>query len=57
MAISNYLFSPTSENLHGFSTWCVLAKLTANPHNYSWPNRCAAAKKKQTPEKYNGIRI
>ncbi len=31
MAISNCLFSPTSENPRGFSVWCVLAKLSANP--------------------------
>ena len=35
MAISNCLFSPTSENPRGFSAWCVLAKLSANPRNYS----------------------
>ena len=35
MAISNYLFSSTSENLQGFSVWFVLAKLGANPCNYS----------------------
>ena len=35
MAIINCLFSPTSENPHGFSTWCVLAKLSANLRNYS----------------------
>jgi len=35
MAISNCLFSPTSENPHGFSAWSVLAKLSANPRNYS----------------------
>ena len=29
MAISNCLFSPTSENPQGFSVWCVLAKLSA----------------------------
>ncbi len=33
MAISNRLFSPTSENPRGFSVWCVLAKLSANPRN------------------------
>jgi len=27
MAISNCLFSLTSENPYGFSAWCVLAKL------------------------------
>jgi hypothetical protein len=27
MAISNCLFSPTSENPRGFKVWCVLAKL------------------------------
>ena len=37
MAISNCLFSPTSENPRGFSVWCVLAKLSANPRNYSQP--------------------
>ena len=37
MAISNCLFSPTSENPRGFSVWCVLAKLSANPRNYSYP--------------------
>ena len=35
MAISNCLFSPTSENPRGFSVWRLLEKLTANPHNYS----------------------
>jgi hypothetical protein len=35
MAISNCLFSSTSENPRGFSVWCVLAKLSANPRNYS----------------------
>jgi hypothetical protein len=35
MAISNCLFSPTSENPRGFSAWYVLAKLSANPRNYS----------------------
>jgi len=35
MAISNCLFSPTSENPRGFSAWCVLAKLTSKPRNYS----------------------
>jgi hypothetical protein len=35
MAISNCLFSPTSENPRGFSAWCVLAKLSAKPRNYS----------------------
>ena len=37
MAISNCLFSRTSENPRGFPVWCVLAKLTANPRNYSQP--------------------
>ena len=35
MAISNCLFSSTSENPNGFSVWCVLVKLSANPRNYS----------------------
>ncbi len=30
MAISNCLFSLTSENPRGFSVWCVLAKLVLN---------------------------
>jgi len=37
MAISNSLFSPISENPRGFSAWCVLAKVIANPRNYSYP--------------------
>jgi len=35
MAISNCLFSTTYENPRGISVWRVLAKLTANPRNYS----------------------
>ncbi len=35
MAISNCLFSPTLEIPAEFPTWCVLAKLGANPRNYS----------------------
>lgn len=35
MAKSNCLFFPTSENPHGFSAWCVLAKFKAKPNNYS----------------------
>ena len=35
MAISNCSFSPTSENPHGFSARCVLAKFRAKPRNYS----------------------
>lgn len=35
MAISNCLFSPTSENPRGFSVWCLLAKSSADPRNYS----------------------
>ena len=42
MAISNCLFSPTSENPHGFSVWCVLAKLSAKPRNYSQPKPLVA---------------
>ncbi len=33
MAISNCFYSPTSENPRGFSAWCVLTKLIANPRN------------------------
>jgi hypothetical protein len=29
------LFSPTLEIPGGFSVWCILAKLSANPRNYS----------------------
>ena len=36
LAISNCLFSPTSENPRGFSVWCVLAKLSAKPRYYSY---------------------
>ena len=32
MAISNCLFSPTSENPRGFSVCCVLAELSAITH-------------------------
>ena len=44
MAISDCLFSSTSENPHGFylyqfaalvSVWYLLAKLAAKPRNYS----------------------
>jgi len=35
MAKSNCSFSPTSENPRGFSAWCVLAKLSTKPRNYS----------------------
>jgi len=35
MAISNCLFTPTSENPGGFSVWFVLAKFSAKPRNYS----------------------
>ena len=35
MAISNCLLSPISEIPMEFTTWCVLAKLSANPLNYS----------------------
>ncbi len=35
LAISNCLLLHTSENPLGFSVWCALAKLSANPRNYS----------------------
>ena len=35
MAISNCLFSLTSESPRGFSVWRVLAKFSAKPRNYS----------------------
>tara|TARA_R110002072_G_scaffold203524_2_gene361476 strand:+ start:563 stop:712 length:150 start_codon:yes stop_codon:yes gene_type:complete len=35
MAISNCFYSPTLEIPAEFPTWCVLAKLSANPRNYS----------------------
>ncbi len=37
MAISNCLFLSTSEIPLEFLTLCVLAKLSANPGNYSYP--------------------
>ena len=45
MVISNCLFSLTSENPADFPTWCVLAKLSANPRNYSQPEPLAVIKK------------
>ena len=47
MAISNCLFLPTSENPRGFSVWCVLAKLSAKPRNYSQPKPLAVIKNKK----------
>lgn len=35
MAINNCLLSPSSENPHGFSDWCMLAKLSDSPRKYS----------------------
>ena len=35
MAISNCFFLSAFENPRGFSVWCVLAKVSANPRNYS----------------------
>ena len=35
MDISIYLFPQTSENPQSFSVKCILAKLIANPLNYS----------------------
>ena len=46
MAISNCLFSPTSENPRGFSVWCVLAKFCAKPRNYSYTRPLAIIKTK-----------
>lgn len=34
MAINNCLLSPASENLRGFSVWCIFVKLRAKPRNY-----------------------
>ena len=34
MAISDCLFLPTFENPYRFPVWCVLAKISTNPHNY-----------------------
>ena len=52
MAISNCSLSPTPENPRGFSVWCVLAKLSAKPRNYSQPRRYALSRneKLQTTE-------
>ena len=36
MSIRNCLFSPTLGIPQEFPTWCVPAKLSAIPHNYSW---------------------
>ena len=47
MAITNCLFSPTSENPHRFSVWCVLAKFSAKPHNYSQPRPLGVIKMNQ----------
>ena len=33
MAIYNCLFAPTSENTRGFSVFCVIANVSANPRN------------------------
>ena len=44
MAISNCLFSPTSENPRGFSAWCVLAKLSATHATTHSRDRCAQFK-------------
>lgn len=35
MAISNCLFSPLLKIPAEFSAWCVFAKSSANPRNYS----------------------
>lgn len=35
LAINNCLFSPTLEIPAEFPTWCVLAKLSVKPRNYS----------------------
>ena len=35
MAISNCLFSPALEIPAEFPTWCLLAKVRANPRDYS----------------------
>ena len=56
MAISNCLFSPTSENPRGFSVWCVLAKLNANPRNYSQPRPLGTIKTNKN-EKNSPINI
>ncbi len=53
MAISNCLFSPTSENPLGFSAWCVLAKLSAKPRNYSQPRPLADIVEKSSKNKEN----
>ena len=55
MVINNCLFSPTSENPRGFSAWCVLAKLSANPRNYSYPRPLHTISKHLTAELKTGI--
>lgn len=37
MAISNCMFSPTSENPCGFLAWSALAKFHDKPRNCSYP--------------------
>ncbi len=45
MPISNCLISLTLEIPQEFPTWCVLAKLSANPRNYSSPRPLCVADK------------
>ena len=45
MAMRNCLSSPISENPRGFSVWYVLAKLSANRRNYSYPSTLCVIKK------------
>jgi len=40
MAINNCLFSTTLEIPQEFLSWCVLAKLSAEPRNYSYTKLC-----------------
>lgn len=42
MAISDCYYSPTSENPHGFSVCCELAKLSPKPRSFPYTRPLAA---------------
>ena len=56
MAKSNCWLSHTFENPCEFSVWCVLVKLSATPHNYSYP-RPLALMPKQDSKKIMGHKL
>jgi hypothetical protein len=59
MAISNCLFSPTSENPRRFSVWYVLAKLSAKLCNcpYALPSFSKKPKHHHTGQTASGMLI